>query len=91
MSYQQDWNKYQEILEKFDYTEEQISAVKEIRENLDNCPYEQFIELVKQGVIVRTRKIRKPRNYYVNEEGQFLYLDHYWKAYNIAGYFKSEE
>jgi hypothetical protein len=93
MSYtgRESWEEYKNRLEKYGYTEEQISAIKEIRENYDLCPDEQFKELVKQGVVVRTKKLKRPRHYYVNDEGQFLYLDWFWKKMNVAGYFKTEE
>lgn len=81
------WNKYKNRLIFYGYNEEQLQEVEKVREHLDYCPNEQFKELVAQGVVVRTRKIRKPRNYYVNDEGQFLYLEHYEKKYCYAGFF----
>jgi len=87
----QDWKVYKEILIKFQYTEEQIESVFNVREKLDLCPYEQFRELFLQGVIQRIAKIKKPRNYYVNESGEFLYLNHRNHRYEIAGKFKNEE
>lgn len=91
MGTKQDWETYEKILVKFEYTPEQIEAVKEVRENYDLCPYEQFRELFLQGVIERVAKVKKPRNYFVNEEGEFLFLNHYHKAYQIAAKFKTEE
>lgn len=84
------WQEYKERLISYDYTEEQISEVKRIRESFELCPYEQFRELFLQGVIVRLRKVKKPRNYYVNDLGEFLYLDHYSKSYQVAAEFKTE-
>lgn len=89
-SYKQSWEEYQKILKKFGYSEEQISAVKEIRENLDHCTFEQFTELFQQGLIVRTRKLKKKRNLYTDGE-KFYYLDHYERKYCWNGYFKNEE
>ena len=84
-----DWEDYKEMLERYGYTEEQISAVKEIREN-PNYEYmspEQFRFLHLNGIIKRTRKLKKLRTYLVDLEGKVLYLDHYYKRYNHAGYF----
>jgi hypothetical protein len=57
---------------------------------MDLCPYEQFRELFLQGVIKRVAKVRKPRNYFVNENGEFLFLNHYHKLYQVAAKFKEE-
>jgi len=86
----QSWEEYEKILIKFDYTPEKIEAVKEIRENVDLCPYEQFRELFLQGAIVRIAKVKKPRNYFVTDSGEFLYLNHYHKCYCVAAKFKEE-
>jgi len=91
MGTKQDWETYEKILVKFEYTPEQIEAVKEVRESYDLCPYEQFRELFLQGVIERVAKVKKPRNYFVNEAGEFLFLNHYRKEYQIAARFKTEE
>lgn len=86
----QRWEEYEKILTKLDYTPEEIEVVKEIREGCDLCPYEQFRELFLQGIIIRTAKVKKPRNYFVNESGEFLYLNHRNRRYEIAGVFKEE-
>lgn len=86
----QDWETYEKILIKFDYTPEEIEAVKEVREGCDLCPYEQFRELFLQGVIVRIAKVKKPRNYFVNDKGEFLFLNHFHKSYQVAAKFKEE-
>lgn len=91
-STKEDWSKYKERLVKLGYTEEQIKAIFAVREGgNDHCTDSQFKELVQQGIVIRTRKLNKPRNYYVTDEGKFLYLDYYWKKMNFAGYFKQEE
>ncbi len=87
----EDWEGYKSKLQSFNYTEDQIESVRLIRETFELCPYEQFRELFLQGVIVRVRKVKKPRNYYVNDLGEFLYLDHYTKSYQLAAEFKTEE
>ena len=87
----ENWEQYKERLIAYGYTEEEISAVKEIRENLDHCPDEQFKELVAQGVIIRTAKLKKPRNYFVNDDGEFLFLNHYHRQFQTAAKFKTEE
>ena len=90
MGTKQDWETYEKILVKFDYTPEQIEAVKEIRESYDHCTFEMFTGLIKQGLIERVAKVKKPRNYFVNEAGEFLFLNHYHKGYQIAARFKNE-
>ena len=88
----QDWEDYEKILIKFDYTPEQIESVKEIRENYDHCTFEMFCGLIEQGIVVRTRKLKKKkRNMYVSPDGFFFYLEHQNKKMEYAGYFKSEE
>lgn len=87
-----DWNTYKEMLEKFNYTEEQISAVKEIRENpeYELMSPEQFDFLWRQGVIKRTRKLKKPRSLIVVGD-KIMYLEHYEKRYCWCGEFVNEE
>lgn len=88
----QDWNLYQEILIKFGYDDQQIADVKEIREFYDHCTFEMFCGLIEQGIVVRTRKLKKKkRNMYVSPDGFFYYLEHHNKKMEYAGYFKSEE
>lgn len=89
-SYKEDWGKYRKKLESYGYSEVELLKVQEVRENYDLCPYEQFRELFLQGVIERVAKVKKPRNYFVNDSGEFLYLNHYHKAYCVAGKFKEE-
>jgi len=78
------WEQYQEKLKSFDYTEEQIEAVKEIRENCELMTFEQFTFLISVGAIRKTCKLRKPRNLY-DYEGKLLYLNHFNKEWNYAG------
>jgi hypothetical protein len=83
-----DWEDYKQMLERYGYTEEQISAVKEIREN-PNYEYmspEQFRFLHLNGIIKRTRKLKKLRTY-LTDGDKVYYLDHYYKQYNHAAYF----
>lgn len=84
------WEDYKGKLEDFGYTQEQISAVKEIRETVEQISKEQFDFLVQTKVITRTRKLKKVRSLYVVED-KIFYLDHYEKAYRYCGYFKDEE
>jgi hypothetical protein len=87
-----DWEDYKQMLERYGYTEEQISAVKEIREN-PNYEYmspEQFRFLHLNGIIKRTRKLKKLRTYLVSPEGKVLYLEHHFKAWNFCGYFLND-
>ncbi len=89
MSYKKDWKDYKEQLERYGYSEEEITAVKEIREQGEHCEFQQFDFLFRQGIVVRTVKLRKPRNLFVYE-GKFFYLNHFFKKYQICGYFKEE-
>lgn len=92
--FKQSWQDYEKILQKFGYTEEQISAVKEVRESdkYEHVTFEQFSELVAQGVVVRTRKLKKKkRNLYIGEDGKFLYLNHFNKRWEWIGNFPPEE
>jgi len=90
MEFRENWEKYKNRLEFYGYTYEQIIEVQKIREVCDLCEFEQFKELVSQGIVIRSRKLRKPRHLYVNEKGQFMYLCHWHKKFNYCGYFKTE-
>jgi hypothetical protein len=85
-----DWEQYKELLKHYNYTDEQIEEVKEVRETLDLMPFDMYQELVKQGVLVRTQKLKKPRSLYVNDKGQVLYLNHFYKKYNYIAFFKED-
>jgi|GEM_PF-5186745 len=84
------WEQYKELLEKLEYSEEQILEVQKTRENLDYMSAEQFRFLFLSGVIKRTVKNKKPRSYYTNGE-DILYLNHWSKQFEKAGYFINEE
>ena len=84
------WQEYQEMLEKFNYTEEQLESVRLIRETWDCMTNEQFRFLFLSGVIKREVKNKKPRNYYTNGE-DVVYLNHHLKKFEKAGYFVEEE
>lgn len=85
------WNDYKSMLEHFGYNQEEILAVKEIRENYELMSWEMYQELVKQEILVRTQKLKKPRSLYVSKDGKVLYLNHYYKKYNYCAMFKDEE
>ena len=84
------WQEYKEMLEKFNYTEEQLESVRLIRETWDCMTNEQFRFLFLSGVIKREVKNKKPRNYYTNGE-EVVYLNHHLKKFEKAGYFVEEE
>lgn len=90
MEVKQNWIDYKERLIHYGYNEEQLIEVEKIRETAEHCPDEQFKELVAQGVLVRLAKLKKPRNYYVTEDGDFVFLNHYNKRFEIAAKFKEE-
>lgn len=86
----QSWDEYEKILIKFDYTPEEIEAVKEVREseNYQHVTFEQFSELVSQKVVIRTRKLKKKkRNLFLGEDGRFYYLNHFRKDWEWIGCF----
>ena len=85
------WEEYKSMLEHFGYNQKEISAVKEIRQNYELMPWEMYQELIKQGVLVRTQKLKKPRSLYVCSEGKVWYLNHFYKKYNYCAMFKYEE
>ena len=80
------WNEYKEILERLNYSEEQIEWVKEVREQYDYMSAEQFRFLFLSGVIKRTAKVKKPRCYYTDGE-DIVYLNHYNKSFEKVGFF----
>lgn len=84
------WGQYKEMLEKFNYNEEQIESVQKIRESYDLMTADQFRFLLLSGTIKRLIKNKKPRNYYVNEQGEIFSLNHHLKEFVKAGYFKEE-
>jgi general stress protein 26 len=80
-----DWEDYKQMLERYGYTEEQIADVKSIREN-PNYEYmspEQFRFLHLNGIIKRTRKLKKLRTL-LTDGDKVYYLEHYFKRYNTA-------
>lgn len=83
------WKEYKEMLEKFNYTEEQLEAVRLIRETWDCMTNDQFRFLFLSGVIKREVKNKKPRNYYTNGE-EVVYLNHHLKKFEKAGFFVEE-
>ena len=84
-----DWEKYKEMLEKFDYTEEQLEAVRLIRETAEEVTKDQYDFLVQTGIISRTRKLKKIRTLYVFED-KVWYLCHFNKRYEWCGQFINE-
>lgn len=86
-----DWKTYRKMLVVYGYEKEQISQVRKIREKCELCEFEQFSLLFQQKLVERKVKLRKPRHLYVNEEGEFLYLNHHNKRFEIVGHFKAEE
>ena len=82
------WEQYKEMLKSYSYNDEQIEWVKEVREQYDLMTADQFRFLLLSGTIKRLIKNKKPRNYYVNEQGEIFSLNHYLKGFVKAGYFK---
>lgn len=86
-----DWQQYSEHLNKIGFSEEETDKVKTFIDTHEHCTFEQFQELFKQGIVVRTLKLKKPRNLYVCENGNFWYLNKVRKEFNYIGYFKNGE
>lgn len=86
----QSWGDYSERLKAWKYTDEQLEPIKEMREKMDHCSFDQFKELVRLGIVVRTQKLRKPRNLFTDGV-KFYYTNHYFMKINVCGYFKNEE
>ena len=83
------WQEYKEMLERYDYTQEQIEAVREIRETAEEVTKDQYDFLVQTGIISRTRKLKKIRTLYVFED-KVWYLCHFNKRYEWCGQFINE-
>jgi len=74
-----------------DLSQEQKDEIVRVRTTLELMSPEQFNFLKEQGIIVRTRKLRKLRSLWVCENGKIWYFCHYGKKYQYAGYFKEDE
>ena len=87
------WDQYSERLKSYDYTQEQIDAVRIVREEAEQVPNEMFDELVRLGVIERTRKLKKKRRslYVLEDDNHVYYLEHHFHKYQWCGYFKERE
>ena len=83
------WKEYKEMLERYNYTQEQIEAVREIRETAEEVTKDQYDFLVQTGIISRTRKLKKIRTLYVFED-KVWYLCHFNKRYEWCGQFINE-
>ena len=86
------WEQYKEMLEKFNYNEEQIIEVQKIRENpeIEEITKDQFDFLVQTKIISRTRKLKKIRTLYTDGD-KIYYLEHFNKRYEWCGAFVNEE
>lgn len=84
------WEKYKERLIRIGYTEEEMEAVKQVRENYEYMSFEQFDFLFRQGVIKRTNKLRIKRCLYVCDNGRVWYLNHHRKQFFYCGYFVNQ-
>ena len=83
------WKEYKEMLEKYDYTQEQVESIREIRETAEQITKDQYDFLVQTGIISRTRKLKKIRTLYVFED-KVWYLCHFNKRYEWCGQFINE-
>lgn len=69
------------------FTETEVVEIIKQRSSMEYCTFEMFKELVKQGIIKRTRKLKDNRSLYVSSDGYIMYLEYYRKKYNYCGYF----
>lgn len=88
----EEWNIYKERLISYGYSLEQIAEAEKIRnsDNFEYISFEQFDMLFRQGVVKRTRKLRKPRSLYTDGD-KIYYLEHFSKKYEWCGHFINEE
>lgn len=80
---------YSKKLAFIGYNREDIDRVLKKREELEFCPTDMFEELVKQGAVIRTRKLKNNRNIFTDGK-LFYYLEHYKRDYNYCGFFTKE-
>jgi hypothetical protein len=81
---------YLERIKKYDYTEEQLEAVRQFRENAEHMSWEQYRFLIDQNLLFRTKKLKKKRNIYFHQDKLWV-LNHYHKKYEYIGWIHSEE
>ena len=89
----QEINEYIERLRNsFDYSEEELDAVRTFRDNPDveHVEWEQYRFMVDNQLMNRTRKLRTIRNIYYYDN-KLWYLCHYLKKYVYLGILHSEE
>jgi hypothetical protein len=73
---------------------EEKTISNETLERIKSLPrinYDQYLELIKQGQIIRLVKLRKPRTIFFDEEtGLFLYVNHWHMGFSKCAKFKEE-
>lgn len=70
------------------YTQEQLDYVKEFRESCEHMTWEQYRFLRANCLIKSTRRLKKPRNLFVDQDGVIWYLNHYNKRYEYVAKFE---
>lgn len=89
----QEINEYIERLRNsFDYSEEELDAVRTFRDNpeVQYVPQEQYRFMIDNQLLNRTRKLKRLRNIYYFDD-KLWYLCHYLKKYVYLGILHSEE
>ena len=89
----QEINEYiKRLRDSFGYSEEELEAVREFRENpeVEHVVWEQYRFMVENHLLNRTRKLRKIRNIYYYDN-KLWYLCHYLKHYTYVAILHSEE
>lgn len=81
---------FREYLVSSDYSEEQIIAAEKFREGAEIFPKDQYNLLIEQRVLIRTRKLKKPRTMYY-KDGKVWILNHYFKKYEYIACFPTIE
>jgi len=73
-----------------DLPEETKDQIRLMRSQSEIMPVEMFTELVRQKIVVRTQKLRKPRSLWVNDD-KVWYFNFYKGKYEYCAYFPLEE
>ena len=72
------------------YTQEELEYVKQFRESLEHMTFEQYLFFRQNNMIESSRRLKKPRNLFVDQEGVIWYLNHRYRKYNYCAKFKGE-
>ena len=75
------------FMEQQEITLEVLQRVK----TLERISWESYLELIKSGVVCKTRKLKRPRTIFYDEEGDCLiYLNPFLRKFQQCGVFVNE-